>query len=151
MKRLIILTTALVFFIPAVLHAQSNLQFGFFGLLSLPLGDYGSEDLEICLRAWLLGHEVIMTPEVEVSHLFRTRFPYQVSWTDVLHNMLRTAYAHFNSERAERVIAALRSLPGFEPAYSRVKSGDIWDRRRTLELRRKRDDNWFFDRFGLSF
>jgi glycosyltransferase involved in cell wall biosynthesis len=113
--------------------------------------NYGSEDLEICLRTWLLGYQVVVVPQVEVSHVFRSRFPYAVNWTDVVHNKLRTVYAHFNSGRSDRVIAALRSLPGFGPAFSRVKGGDVWDRRRALELRRKYDDNWFFDKFGLNF
>lgn len=112
---------------------------------------YGSEDLEICLRAWLLGYEVVIVPHVEVSHLFRTRFPYQVNWTHVVHNMLRTVYAHFSSERAGRVIATLGSLPGFEPAMRQVQAGDIWDRRDELERQRQYDDDWFFARFGLSF
>lgn len=113
--------------------------------------NYGSEDLEICLRSWLLGYEVVMVPQVEVSHLFRPRHPYAVNWTDVVHNTLRTVYAHFNSRRAERVTAALRSLPAFDAAYSLVNDSDIWRRRETLQQKRKRDDNWFFDRFGLSF
>jgi GT2 family glycosyltransferase len=113
--------------------------------------NYGSEDAEICLRMWLLGYKVVIVPQVEVSHLFRSRFPYQVSWTDVVHNMLRTVYAHFNSERADRVSTALRSLPGFEPAFSLVNASDIWERRQMLEQKRKHDDNWFFATFGLNF
>lgn len=113
--------------------------------------NYGSEDLEMCLRTWLLGYEVVIVPQVEVSHLFRSRHPYSVNWTDVVHNMLRTVYAHFNAERADRVIAAISSLPAFESAYSLIKAGDIWQRRQILERKRQHDDNWFFNKFGLNF
>jgi glycosyltransferase involved in cell wall biosynthesis len=112
--------------------------------------NYGSEDLEICLRTWLLGYEVIMVPHVEVSHVFRSRHPYDVHWLHVVHNMLRTVYAHFNTHRAARAIAAIRSLPSFESAFSLVHASDVWERRRTLEQQRKHDDDWFFARFNIN-
>ena len=113
--------------------------------------NYGSEDLEICLRSWLCGYEVLIVPLVEVSHLFRPRHPYQVAWREVLYNLLRTVYAHFNPERAGRVLAAIRSFPGFREALDQVNSSNIWDRKRELEERRCNDDNWFFTKFGLKF
>ena len=83
---------------------------------------YGSEDLEICLRTWLFGNEVMIVPQIEVSHLFRPRHPYSVNWVDVIYNMLRTVLAHFNNE---------------------VK--------KHIEQRRKYDDNWFFNKFNIPF
>lgn len=112
---------------------------------------WGSEDLEICLRSWLLGYEVFIVPQIEVSHLFRPRHGYQVDWTDVLYNILRTVIPHFNQERTDRVIASIQSFPGFRSALSQVSSSDVWDRKRELDLKRRYDDNWFFSRFALSF
>jgi GT2 family glycosyltransferase len=111
--------------------------------------NYGMEDTEICLRAWLLGYQVQIVPQVQVAHLFRAQFPYQVKWTDLVYNTLRTVYAHFSSERTARALAEIKSLPNFEKALALVKVSDIWDRRRKLKLNRQRDDNWFFDRFGI--
>jgi GT2 family glycosyltransferase len=113
--------------------------------------NWGSEDLEICLRLWLLDYEVVLVPQVEISHLFRPRHPYSVNWMDVIHNMLRMVYVHFNTERAKRVITTIRSLPDFELAYQQVHASDVWDRRQMLELNCKHDDNWFFDKFGPKF
>jgi hypothetical protein len=32
---------------------------------------YGMEDVEIGIRAWLLGYSVIMVPDAEVAHRFK--------------------------------------------------------------------------------
>jgi glycosyltransferase involved in cell wall biosynthesis len=60
---------------------------------------WGSEDSELSLRLWLLGYEQLIVPQVQVAHLFRTKQPYEVEWVDVLHNMLRMAFAHFSTDR----------------------------------------------------
>jgi len=112
---------------------------------------YGTEDLEICLRTWLLGYKVFIVPEIEISHLFRANAPYDLHWTDTVYNMLRATYAHFNSQRADRVIAEIKSLPYFREAYNLIRDSDIWSRRRSLEVKRIFDDNWFFDKFGMDF
>ena len=39
---------------------------------------WGSEDLELCVRYWLLGYEVWVVPEVTVLHYFRNARPYGV-------------------------------------------------------------------------
>ena len=110
---------------------------------------FGSEDTEICLRAWLLGFEVVAVPHVKVSHLFRPHHPYDVSWADVVYNKLRTVHAHFNPGRANRAIAAIKPLPCFDEASRRIAASDIWSRRRDLERRRKHDDDWFFEKFNM--
>ena len=112
---------------------------------------YGSEDLEICLRNWLLGNEVMIVPQIEVSHLFRPRHPYSVNWVDVIYNMLRTVLAHFNNERAERVVTAISSLPSFNKAYRLVMDSNINEVKKHIEQRRKHDDNWFFNKFDIPF
>ena len=112
---------------------------------------YGSEDLEICLRTWLFGNEVMIVPQIEVSHLFRPRHPYSVNWVDVIYNMLRTVLAHFNNERTERVISAISSLPSFNKAYQLVMNNNINEVKKHIEQRRKYDDNWFFNKFNIPF
>ena len=39
---------------------------------------FGFQDVEICLRAWLLGYRVLVNPAVEIAHHFRTERNYQV-------------------------------------------------------------------------
>ncbi|MEZ4657921.1 MAG: hypothetical protein R2911_10140 [Caldilineaceae bacterium] len=70
---------------------------------------WGSEDLEICLRYWLLGYEVWVAPGVTVLHYFRKVSPYKTNG-----NRWRTtgcvALLHLNGERLRRVLTALKEL-----------------------------------------
>lgn len=115
------------------------------------LKSYGSTDQEVCLRTWLLGCAVYVVPQVTVSHLFRSKFPYPVSWSNTVYNKLRIVHAHFNPTRMERSIAALKSLPDFNQAYDMLQDSDIENRRQDLIQMRKYDDQWFFDKFGMAF
>jgi len=112
--------------------------------------NFGSEDLEICLRTWLLGYQVIIVPQVEVSHYFRASAPYPLAWIDSTYNMLRTVYAHFNAQRIKRVIERQSLTPHIDEALTQVNISDIWIRRRMLELKRKHDDDWFFTTFNIN-
>jgi glycosyltransferase involved in cell wall biosynthesis len=111
---------------------------------------YGHEDLEICLRTWLLDYQVYLIPDVEVSHLFRGTPPYSVTWEEVLYNQLRLIYSHFNLGRIERILGHLQALPGFAEAVRRLNTSDIWTKRRSLEVKRRHDDDWFCTSFGLD-
>lgn len=110
---------------------------------------YGSEDLELSLRAWLFGFHVVMIPQVVVTHEFRSHHPYQVDWPHVLYNQLRLIYAHFESDRIGRVLAAMHRQPGFQEAFDLLHASDIWTRRDSFEQRRAHPPAWFFDRFTM--
>jgi len=112
---------------------------------------WGSEDVEMCIRLWLSGHQVWVAPEVDVAHLFRDEFPYEVDWTHVVHNKLRTAFVHFHSSRIARVVEALREHAGFSPALAQLVESDFASRRAQLAGVRKRDDEWLFERFGMEW
>lgn len=112
--------------------------------------NFGSEDLEMCLRVWLLGYQVKIVPQVEISHRFRRTAPYEFGWIDTSSNFLRLVYAHFNEQRIERVLAAHTATPCFDEALKRVRISDIWLKKRTLELKRTYDDDWFFRTFDIK-
>ena len=112
--------------------------------------NFGSEDLEMCLRVWLLGYQVKIVPQVEISHRFRRTAPFEFGWIDISYNFLRLVYAHFNEQRIERVLAAHTATPCFDEALKRVKISDIWLRRCTLALKRIYDDDWFFRTFDIK-
>jgi GT2 family glycosyltransferase len=114
------------------------------------LSIWGAEDAELSLRLWLLGYECYIVPEVEIAHFFRERFPYEVDWTTVLHNLLRVGVVHFGEMRLNRLVAHLVSDPAFPAAFARLADGDAWARREHLRAIRQRDDDWFFHRFGIS-
>jgi glycosyltransferase involved in cell wall biosynthesis len=112
---------------------------------------FGSEDAEICLRAWTLGYEVCLVPEVEIAHLFRSKHPYKVQWQEVVYNMLRVVVTHFNTPRKERCLKSIRSFPSFDSAYQRLQNSDIRQRREYFAEKRVLDDEWFFKRFQMGF
>jgi hypothetical protein len=115
------------------------------------LAVWGSEDGELCLRLWLLGYECWLTPEVEVAHLFRASHPYRVDWGDVLHNLLRVGVVHFGQARLGRMIDCLGASPGFSRALGTLFEGDACARRAWLRSQRRFDDDWFFQRFDMTW
>jgi GT2 family glycosyltransferase len=112
---------------------------------------YGVEDHELSLRFWLLGYELWLVPTVEVAHQFREQIPYPVNWRTVLHNRLRMAFLHLSDSRKVRVRKALEEYPDFPAALASASNSDMTLRRADLMARRKRDDDWFFDRFRLPW
>jgi GT2 family glycosyltransferase len=109
--------------------------------------EWGSEDLEMCLRVWALGLDVIVQPRAAVYHLFRDRHPYPVVAADVLHNRLRMALLHLRPDRVTRVLDHHRDFPGFAAGVVRLLDSDVMDKRRELAERRCRDDDWLSHTF----
>jgi glycosyltransferase involved in cell wall biosynthesis len=111
---------------------------------------WGSEDLELCVRYWLLGYEVWVVPEVTVLHYFRKARPYGVQWHLLTHNLLRVALLHFNDQRLARVASAVRNHPRFGAALAHAVESDVWQKRADFAARRVRDDDWLFEKFKDS-
>ena len=111
----------------------------------------GGVDNELGVRLWLLGYELWVVPNVEVVHLFRTKFPYPVLWKTALHNRLRLAFAHFGSRRIADVLAALRGKDDLRRALTLLMKGNIAAWRAQLVSCRIHDDDWFFRKFGQAW
>jgi glycosyltransferase involved in cell wall biosynthesis len=109
---------------------------------------WGSEDLELCLRYWLLGYEVWMVPAVTILHYFRHASPYKVEVRSVTHNLLRVALLHFNQARLARVLEALKGAEQFAHALTAGMESDAWQKRAEFAARRVRDDDWYFAQFA---
>ena len=112
---------------------------------------FGAEDAELGLRLWTLGYECLVVPAVEVAHQFRRHHHYAVPWQAVLHNLLRVAVVHFGPGRTERLVARVAGHPAFPAALARLAEGDAWTRRREVRAARRRDDDWFFERFPMDW
>jgi GT2 family glycosyltransferase len=111
----------------------------------------GNVDNELCIRLWLLGYELRVTPDTTVGHLFRQRSPYSVGWAEYLHNRLRLAFIHLAPLRLRKVVAALMPRLYLGVALHLIAQGDSAQRRRELLARRVRNDDWFFERFDLKW
>jgi glycosyltransferase involved in cell wall biosynthesis len=120
------------------------------GAFDAGMPQWGSEDLEICLRYWLLGYEVWVAPSVTVLHYFRTAAPYKIEWKSVTHNLLRVALLHLNGERLTRVLAALQKESKFEEALTHAVTSDVWQKRAAFATRQVRNDDWLFEKFADS-
>jgi GT2 family glycosyltransferase len=110
---------------------------------------YGMEDVELCIRVWLLGYSVIMVPEAEVAHWFKKE-PFPVGWHDFLYNRLRTAVLHFDGEPLQRILGSLQSKPSFSDAMASLLVSDIWTRRQLVRTNRKHDADWFCREFKIA-
>ncbi len=111
----------------------------------------GCVDNEICLRLWLLGYQLWVTPEQMVAHHFRKRMPYPVPSQFALHNRLRMALVHFSPQRLDRAIGTLQKYEQFGEAMLLVMESNVAARRREIAACRVRKDNWFFEKFGISW
>ena len=111
---------------------------------------WGGADVELSLRLWSLGYECVLIPSVRVGHLFRSRLPYSLPRYAYAHNLLRIASIHLSERRLARVIEELRRWPSFAGALARFVDSDAWRRRDELRSRRRRDDQWFCERFGID-
>ncbi|MBX3011292.1 MAG: glycosyltransferase family 2 protein [Caldilineaceae bacterium] len=120
------------------------------GAFDAGMPQWGSEDLEICVRYWLLGYEVWVAPAVTVLHYFRKANPYKVEWGAVTHNLLRVALLHFSQARLARVVAALKSHSNFAQAMAYAVASDVWQKRTDFAARRRYDDDWLFEKFADS-
>ena len=110
----------------------------------------GGNDPELSCRLWLLGYELLVVPELEIGHLFRTAAPYPARWTSVVHNRLRMAFVHFGRGRVERVTRALRAYDSFPAALAMMLDTEVDARRAEIVRARRFDDDWFFQRFAIT-
>ena len=112
---------------------------------------WGVEDMELSLRLWLLGYELLLVPKVSVGHQFRNLKSYTIHWKTVLHNRLRMAFLHLNARRLVRVVQAYQDCQVFASSLGLLLDSDIAARRADLRSRRVRDDDWFFDKFNMKW
>jgi GT2 family glycosyltransferase len=125
---------------------------------------WGVEDVDLGLKSWLMGHEVLHDPQAVVGHRFRDHFDsYYVPAAHVVANQLRLARKNYTQSVWERwtELAALRNAG----AYAEEPEG-VWaaawllfnetrasaeQERAWLQGRRKYDEFWYAKTFRLSW
>jgi glycosyltransferase involved in cell wall biosynthesis len=110
----------------------------------------GGNDNEVSFRFWTFGYKLLVLPQVEVGHLFRTVAPYETTWASVVHNRLRMAMVHFDPSRIERVVEALIEYDRFPAGLAMMAGGDHAERRIAIAKQRKFDDVRYFQAFDLT-
>jgi glycosyltransferase involved in cell wall biosynthesis len=122
-----------------------------FGAFDDGLVQWGYEDLELCLRYWLLGLEAWVVPSVAVHHYFRPDGANGVDLATLTHNQLRVGCLHLDEDLLADFLATTQRLPGFASAMARIVQGDVPARRAEYFSRRVRTPRWLFERFtGLD-
>jgi len=121
-------------------HSMGRYEEGF--------ASWGSEDLEICLRAWLLGYRVLGDPVATVAHYFRDERNYEVDDHDVNYNALRMLFLHFSAPRIRRILRAVGGVVGLDRALDAVYESDVFKVRAELEAVRRRTDDWYCREFA---
>lgn len=101
--------------------------------------------LELCVRYWLLGHEVWIVPQVIVLRHFRKTPSRRVDGGGQARDMLRLAFLHFSPERIGAVVAGIGSEESLHDVLRSVADGALLDRRADFAERRVRDDEWLFE------
>lgn len=110
--------------------------------------EWGSEDLELCIRYWRLGYQVLVVPEVLILHYFRKVRPYAIANEVVTRNLLRVALLHFDQGDLAKILSVLKQRPDFAHGLAAAMDSDVWSRRSELLCRSKRDMSWLRARFG---
>jgi glycosyltransferase involved in cell wall biosynthesis len=99
-----------VFDIPCVLGASyimSKRYWEYIKGLSL-LRYYGSDEAYLSLKVWLEGGSCKLIPDVEAGHIFRSKAPYRISYTDSIFNKLMIAETVLPEDYARYVHARMK-------------------------------------------
>lgn len=114
---------------------------------------YGSEDFEICLKAWLYGYKVVVNPGITIQHLFKEVHKYEIPTSNVIFNILCLAYSHFGKERIIKIIDILKNDYSFSIASADIEHNaeQIFKQREKYLKERKYNDDFFFKKFNIPF
>ncbi len=112
--------------------------------------EWGHEDVELSIKAWLLGFDVWLLPNIEIGHLFRNEPPRSFSQYTLNKNALRLAFTYFSFNRVKRVLGERSKHRGYTRALISVLLGSVWMKRREFMKKRARTDDWLCKKFKLD-
>lgn len=114
---------------------------------------WGQENMELCMRAWLTGHEVRIVPDCVVLTYYKDSAKEAnpgIKSENLLYNRVRIALLYLGRKRTEKVMNDLRHQEWFAEAigllmYERLQS--LHDR--SIAYKINPDD--LFERFGVDW
>jgi glycosyltransferase involved in cell wall biosynthesis len=110
---------------------------------------WGYEDIELCIRLWLFGYQIVVVPDSIIYLKFRTKFRYDLDFSDVLYNKLRLIFLHFDGDRLRRLWRHHLQYPSAEIGIQRLYKDGSEGLRDRLRATRVQSMDEFCDRFGL--
>ncbi len=135
---------------PGALKIMKKEIFNKLGKFDSSLKQWAPVDIEISMRAWLFGYSVFIDPGVEAGHLFKSSFNYDIDPVIYDSNIIRVALSHFNDKRLKKFMELLRKRETFHLSYLHALAHGALGRRYSMLLRRKFNDDWFFEKFGME-
>lgn len=119
--------------------------------------EWGIEDVDLGLRAWLMGYSVLHDPDSVIGHRFSGRFDnFTVAQANVLANKMRMARKSFADPTWREWIRKSRSRRSKKTwnvawkVFQKYRISVERERERLLS-RRVHDEFWFARRFGLKW
>jgi GT2 family glycosyltransferase len=117
---------------------------------------YGAAEPEFSVRAWLYGAQVVLIPDLRVTHRFKpkseARHFIRSIREHIVCNGLRFGLMYLDEPGAMQHLRyyALKFPNVFEVAAARVADSDVWLRRKELHANFVRPFSWFVDHFGVT-
>lgn len=133
--------------LPGGCHAFTRDNFYRLGKYEEGFATWGYEDVEISIRAWLLGYRILADPRIVVPHYFKESRDFEVPGLDVVYNFLRLIYMHFSQERINKAIQAVGPNDLLANAHQEMVKSDVFELRSEMEAVRVRNDDWYFQVF----
>lgn len=119
--------------------------------------EWGVEDIDFGLKAWLLGYEILHNPQASIGHRFRSSFDsFSVTNEAILCNKLRMARKNFTDAVWEDWVKRARaesSVDLWDAGWARFseRRESVEQERRYLFSRRVRDEFAYASHFGLAW
>lgn len=119
--------------------------------------EWGVEDIDLGLKAWLMGYSILNDPHAIIGHRFRSGFDtFPVATESVLANQLRAARKSFTGPVWRDWVRRFRARQPkalWAAAWKLYREGEASaDReRRYLFARRTHDEYWYARRFRLRW
>jgi hypothetical protein len=95
--------------------------------------EHGTDDMDLCFRAFLLGCDCYIEPTALIGHLYRDTFANPVTWGQLMSNYFTTVYLNLG----EAKLAELEEQKKDEPGYAEGLAA-FEQRRPELERFRRR-------------
>jgi glycosyltransferase involved in cell wall biosynthesis len=119
------------------------------GGVDLGLRRWGCENIDLILKVYAAGGTCYLEPSVVIGHLFRSNFPYPMSFHDLTYNKLRVGYVHLSDRSFRLLLDRLTSEPGYAEAMAdfRADVSELDHLRRAQRGANRRDADWFVRMF----
>lgn len=110
---------------------------------------WGCENIDIVVKAYAIGGGCFIEPGATVGHLFRSQFPYDVRFDQIVYNKLRLGYVHFPERSFHNLLDNLSSQPGYHDARERFFAylDELREIRALQEKRNRRPEDWYLRTF----